>query len=65
MFGISKIDKAQALKILKAFIYVSVSAGISYLITLTTDQPELFGVFTIVINSALVAVKQLFTQPEA
>ena len=64
MFGISRIDKAQAMKILKAFVYVSVSAGLGYLITLTTDQPQLFGVFAIVINSGLVALKQLFTKPE-
>ena len=52
------------MKILKAFVYVSVSAGLGYLITLTTNQPQLFGVFAIVINSGLVALKQLFTKPE-
>lgn len=60
----SKITKDQAVKILKAVLYVSVSAALAYLITLTNDNPDLFGVYTIVINGLLVAIKQLFTPGE-
>lgn len=61
---LTKIDKTQALKILKAAGYVGVSAVLAYLISLTTDQPELFGVYTPIINIVLVTVKQLFTNPD-
>lgn len=61
---LSKIDKTQAEKILKATIYVALSAGISYLITLVTNQPELFGPITPIVNIVLVTLKQLFTKPE-
>lgn len=60
----TKIDKAQALKILKTAGYLAVSAVIGYLIALTTDQPELFGLYTPIVNIVLVTVKQLFTKPE-
>jgi len=62
--ALSPINKAQAGKILKTIGYVAASAVISYLLTLITDQPELFGVFTPLINVVLVALKQLFTDPE-
>ena len=61
---ISKLDKAQVVKVLKTAAYVGVSAVLGYLITLTTDQPELFGVFTGLINIGLVTIKQLFTEPK-
>lgn len=58
----SKITKDQAKKIAKTAIYVGVSAVLAYLITLTTDQPDLFGPLTGLINIVLVAVKQIFTE---
>jgi len=58
---LSKITKDQALKILKAAIYVGVSAIAAYLITVVTDQPELFGPLTPIINIILVTIKQAFT----
>ena len=57
----TKITKDQAKKILKTALYVGVSAVISYLITLTTDQPDLFGPLTALVNVGLVALKQVFT----
>jgi hypothetical protein len=60
----TKITKDQAVKIVKAVLYVSVSAGLAYLITLTNENPGLFGVYTVLINGLLVAIKQLFTTPE-
>jgi hypothetical protein len=58
---VSKITKDQAVDIGKAVFYVSVSAGLAYLITLTNEQPEMFGPLTIVINGLLVAIKKVFT----
>lgn len=62
--ALTKIDKTQGLKILKTVGYVAASAVIGYLLTLVTNQPELFGVFTPIVNVVLVALKQLFTTPE-
>jgi hypothetical protein len=60
---LSKISKDQATKILKAALYVGASAIISYLITVITDQPELFGPLTPLVNVILVTLKQAFTKP--
>lgn len=58
---LSKINKEQIVKILKAAVYVSVSAGLAKLITATVDQPDLFGVLTPIVNVTLVTLKQAFT----
>ena len=55
------ITKAQALKILKTAAYVAISAVLGFLISVVTDQPELFGVYAPIINIALVTIKQAFT----
>lgn len=60
---LSKINKDQASKIAKAALYVGASAVISYLITVLTDQPELFGPLTPLVNVVLVTLKQAFTKP--
>lgn len=60
---LSKITKDQAAKILKAAVYIGLSAVISYLITVVTDQPDLFGPLTPVVNIVLVTLKQAFTKP--
>lgn len=57
---ISKITKEQGLKILKATIYVGISAMLDYLISISTGSQ--FGVWTAPINVALVTIKQLFTK---
>ena len=60
---LSRIDKDQAAKIGKAALYIGLSAVISYLITVLTDQPDLFGPLTPIINIVLVTLKQAFTKP--
>lgn len=55
------ITKAQALKILKTAAYVAISAVLGFLISVVTDQPELFGVFAPIINIVLVTIKQAVT----
>ena len=59
---ISKISKAQALKILKTAVYIAVSGALSALIAYATDNKDALGVFYVVINLGLVTLKQLFTQ---
>lgn len=61
---LSKISKDQALKIVKATVYVGLSAAISYVITLIANDPALFGPLTPIVNIILVFLKQLFTKPE-
>lgn len=53
------ITKDQWLEILKATLYVGVSASLDYLIALSTGSQ--FGPLTPVINIILVTVKKLFT----
>ena len=55
------ITKEQALKILKTAAYVAISAVLGFLISVVTDQPELFGVFAPIINIVLVTIKQAVT----
>lgn len=55
------ITKAQGLKILKTAAYVAISAVLGFLISIVTDQPELFGVYAPIINVILVTIKQALT----
>jgi len=59
---ITKLSKAQLLGLVKVAAYLAVSAVISYLITLSTDNPEFFGVLTPIVNLGLVALRDLFKQ---
>lgn len=58
-------NKTQGLHILKTAVYVAVSAVIGYLLTLLTNDPSMFGVFTPIVNVILVAGKKFFETPEA
>lgn len=58
---ISKLDKKQALDVLKAALYVGVSAVLDFLVSNSTGTQ--FGVLTPVINVVLVLVKKAFTSP--
>jgi hypothetical protein len=60
--ALSPINKDQALNILKVTLYVSISAGIDYLISISTGSQ--FGIYTPIINILLVTIKKLFTTPE-
>ena len=55
----TKLDLAQAKKVLKAALYVSISAGLDLLISQSTGTQ--FGVLTPVINVVLVSIKMLLT----
>lgn len=57
----SKLDANQILKVVKAGAYVAVSALVGSLLSAITDNPELFGAFTVFVNIILVFIKQLFT----
>lgn len=57
----SKLDKDQALNVLKVALWVGASAAISYVITFVTDNPDLFGPLTPIINVVLVTLKNVFT----
>jgi hypothetical protein len=52
--------KSQALEIAKVAIYLSLSAGLDYLISMSTGSQ--FGVFTPIINIALVTIKKFISK---
>lgn len=56
---LSTLNKEQALKVLKAALYVGISAALDALVAATTGSQ--FGVLTPLFNVVLVTVKQLFT----
>jgi len=58
--GFGLPTKQQFIEILKAVIYVSLSAGLDYLISISTGST--FGLFTVPINAFLVFIKKLFTE---
>lgn len=58
------MNKAQALKVLKATVYVAISAALAFLIAFVTDNPEMFGIYAPIINVVLVTLKQIFTTPD-
>lgn len=57
----SPITKQQWLKVGKTALYIALSSLIGYAISLTTEQPELFGAYAGIVNVVLVTLKQLFT----
>lgn len=61
----SRLDSTQLKKVFKTVVYVAISAGIGALIAAIAANPLLFGVVTPVVNVLLVALKQVFTPPEA
>jgi len=57
---LSPITQRQAQQVLKAAVYVSISAGIDFLISQTGETQ--FGTLTPLINTILVVIKKLFTE---
>ena len=57
---LSPISSKQLLDIAKAALYVSVSAGLDFLISQTTNTQ--FGTLTPLINVLLVTIKKAFTE---
>jgi hypothetical protein len=58
---LSPITKDQALKIVKTALYIALSGALTALITYVTDNKETFGATYVVVNLALVTLKQAFT----
>lgn len=58
----SALDAKQVTAIARAAFYVSLSAGLDFLISQTSGTA--FGVLTPVINVVLVTIKKVFTNPE-
>lgn len=58
----SALNKEQLFKILKAALYLGISAALSGVIAQIADNPDLFGPLTPIINITLVTFKQLFTE---
>ena len=54
---VTKLSKKQALDLVKVAAYLAVSAVLTYVITLSTDNPEFFGPLTPMVNLALVAAR--------
>lgn len=57
-----KTAQEKAESIVKASVYVAISSVLAYLIGLTTDTPDMFGVYTPIINIILVTIKQAIPQ---
>jgi len=57
----SPITSNQWKKVAKTAAYIALSSLIGYAISLTTEQPELFGAYAGLVNVALVTLKQLVT----
>ena len=56
--------KEQMVKLGKVSTYIAVSAVISFLISKMTDDPNLFGQLTPLVNLLLVGIKQFVVAPE-
>lgn len=59
---LSKLTNDQQNKVLKTALYIGLSAALAQLISVTTSTPDLFGVYTPVINWLLVTAKQFVTE---
>lgn len=60
--SISPITKSQAIKIVKTAAYIAASGAITALITYVSDNKEAFGPTYVIVNLALVTIKQAFTK---
>ena len=59
--SITSLDKKQFLKIVKTAAYIAVSGAVTALITYATDNKESFGAYYVIVNLALVTLKQFVT----
>lgn len=62
---ISRLTGDQWINVAKVALYVGFSAFISQLITEIAKQPDMFGVYTVLVNSLLVFIKGLLTDGKA
>lgn len=56
------LTKNQLLSVLKVAGYLALSAGISYLITWVSNNPESFGLWTPLVNVVLVLLQKMFSE---
>lgn len=56
------LTKNQLLSVLKVAVYLALSAGISYLITWVSNNPESFGLWTPLVNVVLVLLQKMFSE---
>lgn len=59
---VSTLTKSQWLKIAKTLLYVGISSVIAAAIAIVQDQPEMFGIYTPIVNVVLVTIKQAFSE---
>lgn len=58
---ITRLSGNQWIEVAKVALYVGFSSVVSYFITETAKQPDMFGAYTVIINSLLVFIKGLIT----
>lgn len=58
-----RLNKEQSTKILKVVGWVAVSSAIGGLLAMLVDNPEMFGVFTPMVNVFLVTLQQIVKRP--
>jgi hypothetical protein len=58
------LTKQQIIHILKVAGWVSASTVIGLLISIITEQPDVFGVITPIVNLVLVTLQQMLKKPE-
>lgn len=56
------LTKEQIIHILKVAGWVALSTIVGGLISIITDQPEVFGIYTPIVNILLVTVQQFVTK---
>lgn len=59
---VTKLSAKQGKGLLKVAAYLAASAVVSYILTLTTDNPEFFGPITPLVNLGLVALRDMLRE---
>lgn len=58
------LTKEQIIHILKVAGWIAISTVIGGVIAIMTNQPEVFGIWTPVVNLLLVTIQQVIKKPE-
>lgn len=56
--------KKQLVHVLKVALYIGISSAIGFLISYTTDNPNVWGPATAFVNLLLVSIQQFIKAPE-
>lgn len=59
---VTKLTKEQWLKVAKTLAYVAVSAVIGSLLAQLQERPDLFGLYTPIVNIVLVTIRQALAE---